>query len=596
MKQKPADQKPISKQANEPAVLTLPKSLTVKQLADAVGITPVEAIKRLMKRGVMAAINQAIDYDAAAAVAAEFGFLPELEQETDTAVSSKEEKITKKELKGQKSRPPVVTILGHVDHGKTSLLDAVRLSNVVENEAGEITQHIGAYQATINDHLITFIDTPGHEAFTAMRARGASITDIAILVVAADDGIMPQTIEAINHIQAAEVPIIVAINKIDKPNADIDRVKQQLTEHNMVIEEWGGDVIAVPVSAKIGEGIQELLENILVVAELAELKANPKVPAQGVVIESKLDSTKGTLATLLIQKGTLSIGSIIVVANVQWGKIKAMFDYKGNRIKTAGPSAPVEIMGLNSVAQAGDHFRVVNDEKKARAIVEEYQADQQTQRVKSHTLDDVSAQIRSGEAKGLNLVIKADVQGSIDPIKHSLEQLENEQVKVSIIHSGSGGITESDIMLAVASGAVIVGFNVRPDARIMRIAESEGVEIRTYDIIYKLIEDVEKTLTGMLEPTYADVIDGHAEVRAMFKVRSGKIAGCYIIDGKASRSSLARVLRHEEVLHESKLSSLKHFKDDVSELAAGNECGIGVEGFSDFEIGDVIELYHKEKQ
>jgi len=593
---KTAAKKEMPQKTGEPVILTLPKSLTVKYLADLLGISPVEAIKRLMRRGVMAAVNQAIDYETAAAVVAELGHQPEPEPEPETPIVSKESKITKKEAKGQKPRPPVVTILGHVDHGKTSLLDAIRLSNVAAGEAGEITQHIGAYQVTVNDQSITFVDTPGHEAFTAMRARGASITDIAILVIAADDGIMPQTIEAIHHIQAAEVPIIVAINKIDKPNADIERVKQQLTEHNLVIEDWGGDVIAVPISAKIGEGIQELLENILVVAEVAEFKANPKVPASGVVIESKLDSSKGTLATLLIQKGTLNMGNIVVVANARYGKVKAMFDHEGKRIKSAGPSVPVEIMGLGEVAQAGDLFTVVGDERKARAIVDEFKSQQQIQKAKSPTLDDISTQIRSGEAKGLNLIIKVDVQGSIDPIKSSLEQLENEEVKVRVIHAGSAGITESDVMLAIASGAVIIGFNVRPDPRVLRLAETEGVEIRSYEIIYKLIEDIEKTLTGMLEPTYTDVTDGHAEVRDIFKVRAGKIAGCYIIDGKATKTCLAKVLRNDEPIYESQVSSLKHFKNDVSEMVAGNECGIGVEGFSDFVVGDIVELYHKEKQ
>ncbi len=603
MKQQPATNKtaPTPKKANfgsveENRILTLPKSITVKQLANLVGISSIEAIKRLMKRGVMAAVNQTVDYDTAASVATEMGFECKLEQEIGTVFTARDAKVTKKEAKGLKPRPPVVTILGHVDHGKTSLLDAIRLSNIIANEAGDITQHIGAYQVTFNNQIITFVDTPGHEAFTAMRARGASITDIAVLVIAADDGIMPQTVEAINHIKAANVPVIVAINKIDKPEANVERVKQQLAEYDLIIEEWGGNVIAVPVSAKIGQGIQELLENILVVAEVAELKANPRVPAHGVVIESKLDSNKGTLATLLVQKGTLNIGSILVMADSRWGKIKAMFDYDGNRIMSAGPSTPVEVMGLNEVAQAGEHFRVVADERKARSIVEEQKAQQHTQKAKSPTLDDVSSQIRSGEAKGLNLIIKTDVQGSIGPITRSLEQLENEKLKVRVIHSGSGGITESDIMLGVASGAVIIVFNIRPDARITRLAESEGVEIRTYDVIYKLIEDVEKTMKGMLEPTYADVIDGHVEVRALFKVRGGKIAGCYVIDGKAARNCSARVVRNNEIIHESKVSSLKHFKDDVSELAAGNECGIGVEGFSDFAVGDIVELYHREKQ
>ncbi|MFO8009437.1 MAG: translation initiation factor IF-2 [Dehalococcoidia bacterium] len=584
------------KGAEVETVLSLPKSLTVKQLSDLLGISPIESIKRLMRKGVMASINQAIDYDTAADVAREFGYQPALEKEEEAPTATKEAPVSKREAKAQKPRPPVVIILGHVDHGKTSLLDAIRNTNVTAGEVGEITQHIGAYQVTVKDQEITFVDTPGHEAFTSMRARGASITDIAVLVIAADDGIMPQTIEAINHVKAAVVPIIVAINKIDKPNADIDRVKQQLTEHNLIIEEWGGDIIALPISAKTGEGLQELLEHIVLVSEMSELKANPRTVASGVVLESKLDSTRGTLATLLIQKGTLRVSDVIVVASSQWGKVKAMFDHEGKRIESAKPSTPVEIMGLSEVAQAGDHFQVVADERTARARVEEFLDTQRTQRVKSPTLDDVSTQIRSGETRGLNLILKADVQGSIDPIKSSLEQLESEDVKVRIIHSGSGGITESDIMLASASGAVIIGFNLRPDPRVKRLADAEGVEIRHYDIIYKLLEDIERTLNGMLEPTYIDVIDGHAEVRATFKVRTGVIAGCYIIDGKAARNCSARILRNDKVIYESQVSSLKHFKNDVSELAAGNECGIKVDGFSDYQVGDVIELYHREKQ
>lgn len=583
------------KTAEEKRSIVLPKSLTVSHLADLLGISPIETIKRLMRRGVMASVNQAVDYDTASAVAAELGFEPEVEQDDDVQVAV-ETPVTKKEAKALKPRPPVITILGHVDHGKTSLLDAIRHSNVTASEAGEITQHIGAYQVKVNEQQITFIDTPGHEAFTAMRARGARITDIAVLVVAADDGIMPQTIEAIDHIRAAEVPLIVAINKIDKPNADVERVKQQLTEHNLVIEEWGGDVIAIPLSAKTGEGLDDLLEHILIVSEIAELRANPKAPASGVVIESNLNSTRGTLATLLIQRGTLEVGNIVVVAGTHSGKIKAMFDHEGKRVKSAGPSVPVEIMGLGEVAQAGDTFTVAANERKARAIVEEARAQQQILKAKSPTLDDVSAQIRSGESKGINLILKADVQGSIDPIRGSLVKLENEEVKVRVIHSGSGTITESDIMLALASNAVIIGFNTRAEPRVERLAESEGVEIRTYQIIYKLIEDIEKTMTGMLEPVYVDVVDGHAEVRALFKVKGGMIAGSYIIDGKANKTNLARVLRKGEMLHESQVSSLKHFKDDVSEMPAGSECGIGVEGFSHFAEGDIIELYHREKQ
>jgi len=584
-----------SKAAEDNSPIVLPKSLTVKHLADLLDISPIETIKRLMRRGVMASINQAVDYETAAAVVVEMGREPELEQEVETSVA-KDAPVSKKEAKAQKLRPPVVTILGHVDHGKTSLLDAIRHSNVTASEAGEITQHIGAYQVLVGEQEITFIDTPGHEAFTSMRARGARITDIAILVIAADDGIMPQTIEAINHVKAAEVPILVAINKIDKPNADVDRVKQQLTEHNLVIEEWGGDIIAIPLSAKTGEGIQDLLEHILIVAEMAELKANPKLSASGVVIESKLDNTRGTLVTLLVQKGTLNISNVVLAADACWGKVKAMFDYDGKRIKSAGPSMPVEIMGFSEVPQAGDPFTVVANEKKAREIVDDYRAKQQAEKAKAPTLDDVSAQIRSGETKGVNLILKADVQGSIDPIKNSLEQLENDEVKVRVIHDGSGSITESDIMLAVASNSVIIGFNTRAEPRVVRVAETEGVEIRTYQIIYKLIEDIEKTVTGMLEPTYVDVIDGHIEVRATFKVKGGNIAGCYVTDGKVKKNSLARVMRGGELIHEAEVNSLKHFKNDASEMVAGNECGVGVEGFSDFVVGDTIEFYHKEKQ
>lgn len=581
--------------AEDKSAIVLPKSLTVKHLAELLDISPIETIKRLMRRGVMASINQAVDYETAAAIVVEMGREPELEQEVETSVA-KDAPVSKKEAKAQKPRPPVVTILGHVDHGKTSLLDAIRHSNVTASEAGEITQHIGAYQVSVGEQEITFIDTPGHEAFTSMRARGARITDIAILVIAADDGIMPQTIEAINHVKAAEVPILVAINKIDKPNADVDRVKQQLTEHNLVIEEWGGDIIAIPLSAKTGEGIQDLLEHILIVAEMAELKANPKLSASGVVIESKLDNTRGTLVTLLVQKGTLNISNVVLAADACWGKVKAMFDYDGKRIKSAGPSMPVEIMGFSEVPQAGDPFTVVANEKKAREIVDDYRAKQQAEKAKAPTLDDVSAQIRSGETKGVNLILKADVQGSIDPIKNSLEQLENDEVKVRVIHDGSGSITESDIMLAVASNSVIIGFNTRAEPRVVRVAETEGVEIRTYQIIYKLIEDIEKTVTGMLEPTYVDVIDGHTEVRAMFKVKGGNIAGCYVTDGKVKKSSLARVMRGGELIHEAEVNSLKHFKDDASEMVAGNECGVGIEGFSSFVVGDTIEFYHKEKQ
>ncbi|MCL0102597.1 translation initiation factor IF-2 [Dehalococcoidia bacterium] len=577
------------------AEIALPRSLTVKHLADLLGTTPIEVIKRLMRRGVMASINQAVDYDTAAAIASDLGRKPELQPEEKAPVA-KRMPVSSRKAKGQKPRPAVVTILGHVDHGKTSLLDAIRHSKVADGEVGEITQHIGAYQVTVDGQKITFIDTPGHEAFTAMRARGAEVTDIAVLVIAADDGIMPQTREAIDHARSAKVPIIVAINKIDKANADIERVKQQLAEHNLLIEDWGGDVIAIPVSAKTGEGLPDLLEHILILAELAELTANPDTPAGGVVLEAKLDNTRGPLTTLLVQKGTIRIGDTILVASAHWGKIKAMFDHEGKPVKSAGPSVPVEIMGLSKVPFAGDTFTVVANERKARARVEEFQAEQQILTGKSPTLDDISSQIRAGATKGLDLIIKTDVDGSIEPIRRSLERLENEEVAVRIIHAGSGSITESDVMLGVASKAIIIGFNTRPEPRVKQLADSAGVEIRAYQIIYRLIEDIEKTITGMLEPTYIDVLEGHAEVRASFAVKPGKIAGCYVTDGKVSRGSLARVLRSGEAVHESRVSSLKHFKENVPDMSAGSECGIGIEGFSDFTIGDIIEFYRKEKQ
>ncbi|MFA4835602.1 MAG: translation initiation factor IF-2 [Dehalococcoidia bacterium] len=595
-KRKPAPQKPEVE-------VTLPSALTVKQMADLLGITPIEAIKHLMRKGLMASVNHVIAYDDAAAVATDLGRTPVLKQEETKkkeqeapAPPAKQAHVSKKEAKAQKSRPPVVTVLGHVDHGKTSLLDAIRHSNVADKEAGAITQHIGAYQVTVEGHEITFIDTPGHQAFTAMRARGASLTDIAILVVAADDGIMPQTLEAIDHARAANVPIIVAINKTDKPSADPERVKQQLTEQNLLVEEWGGDVIAIPVSAKTRDGITSLLEHIIIVAELAELKANPELSARGAIIEAELDNTKGVLATLLVQNGTLHAGDIVVVENAHWGKVKAMFNDKGERVNEAKPSTPVEIMGLSAVPQAGDSFTVVASEHEARALVEGFQAKQQAHKPKAATLGDISSQIRAGETKSINLIIKADVQGSIEPIRTSLDQLKNDEVHIRIIHSGTGNITESDVMLAVASKAIVVGFNSRPEPRATRFAESEGVEIRNYQIIYKLVEDMEKTITGMLEPTYIDVTEGHAEVRALFKVKTSKIAGCYVTDGKVARSNLARVIRKGQLIHESSISSLKHFKNDVRELPTGSECGIGVEGFTDFAVGDILEFYRKEKQ
>jgi translation initiation factor IF-2 len=485
--------------------------------------------------------------------------------------------------------------MGHVDHGKTKLLDAIRQTNVVDTEAGQITQHIGAYQVEIHGQKITFLDTPGHEAFTAMRARGAQVTDIAILVVAADDGVMPQTLEAINHAKAAGVPIVVAINKIDKPTANPDRVKQQLAENGVIIEEWGGDVIAVPVSAKRGDGIPDLLENLLIVAEILELKADPDRPAIGVVIEARLDSSRGPMATVLVQTGTLEIGGYVVVGDI-WGKVKAMFDDKGKRVKKAGPSTPVGVLGLSSVPQAGDSLTVVSGEKEARAEVQRQQKEKEMSSTsKVPKLSNLFAQIQAGNVKELSIILKTDVQGSIEPIRDSLERLGSGEVKVRIVHSGSGSITENDVLLAIASKGIIIGFNARPEPGAKRLAEQEGVDIRSYQVIYTLVEDVEKALAGMLEPTYVDVVEGHGEVRATFSTRQGKIAGVYVTDGKIGRGASARVLRKGQPVFEGQVSSLKHFKENVREIAAGFECGVGVEGFPEFEVGDIIETYRKEK-
>ncbi len=587
--------KPGRKPVKANTQLVLNSSIVVKDLANLLGISSVELIKRLMRKGVMANINQTVDYDTAASVATDFGYKPVSEHVEQTTYTRKD--LASKEGKAQKPRSSVVTILGHVDHGKTTLLDTIRHSKLTDKEVGEITQYIGAYQVEVHDQKITFIDTPGHEAFTSMRAQGASATDIAVLIISAEDGVMPQTVEAIDHARAAEVPIIAAINKIDKPAADVERAKQQLAEHNLIIEEWGGKVVVVPVSAKTGEGVDNLLDHILIMAEMEELKANPDTGAKGMVLEAKLDNTRGVLATLLVKDGTLKGRDCVVVADTYWGKIRAMFDERGKSVQLAQPSTPVEVMGLSEVPQAGSLFTVVPDKHEARERIEEAQAERQRARKgRAPRLDSVSVQVRKGAAKGLNLIIKSDVQGSIEPVRKSLEQLENEEVKVRIVHAGSGTITESDVMLAIASKAIIIGFNNRTEPRTKRLAESEGIEIRIYQTIYRLIEDIQKTITGMLEPTYVDVTEGHAEVRAIFPAKPGKVAGCYVTDGKATRRSLVRVIRNGQVFHESNVESLKHFKDSVQEMAAGNECGVGVDGFSDLAVGDILEFYRKEKQ
>ncbi len=495
-------------------------------------------------------------------------------------------------------RPPVVTILGHVDHGKTSILDAIREAHVTDSEAGGITQHIGAYQVEVNGQKITFLDTPGHEAFTAMRARGAQVTDIAVLVVAADDGVMPQTIEALNHARAAGVPMIIAVNKIDVEGSDPNRVLQQLTQHDVLVEAFGGDVPAVPLSARTREGLDDLLENIVLVAEIQDLKANPDREARGAVIEAELTANRGPVATLLVQRGTLRTGDVVIAGDAT-GKIRAMFDDHGEAVTQAGPSTPVKVLGMHDVPLAGDVFRVVKDERFARAdVTTRRRAHDAALTKEAHpvNLDTLFGEIHSGTLQDLNIILKTDVQGSIDPIRHSLERLSNDEVRVKIIHSGSGAITESDVMLAVASKGVIIGFNSKPDPGAKRIAEAEKVDIRQYGIIYNLIEDVEKAINGMLEPVYADVVDGHAEVRQVFRVsRRGNIAGCFVTDGALLRNGLVKVMRGGEQIASATCSGLKRFQDDVREVQNNFECGVSLDGFDNFEEGDILEFYHKER-
>jgi translation initiation factor IF-2 len=601
---------PVAEKAGqEPAqaktpVIDLPRSIGLRQLADILHVNSINIIKQLMRNGIMANINQIIDYDTAASIVSSFGFKPHLtplkEQMLATAVeeSKKQKRRYGKEAENLQPRPPVVTVMGHVDHGKTKLLDAIRQTNVVDQEAGGITQHIGAYQATIDGQKITFLDTPGHEAFTAMRAHGANITDVTILVVAADDGVMPQTLEAINHARAAEVPIVVAINKIDKDNANVNLVKQQLSEAGLVIEEWGGNIVCVEISAKEKTGIKELLESLLLVAEMEELRANPNQPAAGVVIEAKKDKTKGPLATILIQTGTLKEGDTVVVGTT-WGRVRAMFNDTGKRIKKADPSTPTEVLGLNIVPEVGDTLTTVVDERHAQALLARKRDEMEkesAQATKTVNLDNLYDQISAGKVKELNVILKTDVQGSIEPIRTSLEQLGTDEVKVRIIHSAAGNVTESDVMLAAASNGLIIGFNVSAGEGTRRLASTSGVDIRYYDIIYSLTDDVAKALKGMLEPTYVEVIDGRAETRAVFPAGKGaKAAGVYVTDGKISRNASVRVRRGKEVLADSTVISLKRFKDDVREVASGYECGVGVKDFNNFQVGDVLEFYRMEK-
>lgn len=571
--------------------VVMEQSISVQELSHQLGKKATEVIMKLMSLGVMATINQEVDVDTATLIAEEFGATIEIKASKEENLLNELEQID--DENDLKLRPAVVTIMGHVDHGKTSLLDKIRKTSITTTEAGGITQQIGAYQVSINGEKITFLDTPGHEAFTAMRARGAQVTDIAILVVAADDGVMPQTIEAIDHAKAAEVPIIVAINKIDKPDANPDIVKQELTQYGLVSEEWGGDTIMVPVSAKQGTGINELLEMILLVAEVAELKANPNRSAKGKVIEAKLDKSRGATATLLVQNGSLHLGDFIIAGTTQ-GKIRAMFDHLGKSIKIAGPSVPVEILGLTDVPESGDEFIVVNNEKLAKQVAEQRQQEKHLKEISrsSVTLEDLFSHIKEGEIKELNIVLKADTQGAIEAMKKSLEALGTEEVRVKIIRTAVGGIRETDVTLAAASNAIIIGFNVRPDTNAKKEADKEGVEIKSYRIIYEAIDDVKAALSGLLSPDIKEIELGSAEIRNVIKVpKVGNIAGCYVIDGKITRQSNIRVLRDGVVVYEGSIAALKRFKDDVKEVATGYECGISLDKFNDFKEGDIFEAY-----
>ena len=604
-----------SRKASTPAppkvrVIELPETLTVRDLARALRMSPIDVIKELMSNGIVASINQVIDYDTAEIVASELGFEtsriqadePETEAEAEkpVAVTMWQRLIESEPAEKLEPRPPVVTVLGHVDHGKTTLLDAIRETNVVEGESGGITQHIGAYQIEKDGRKITFIDTPGHEAFTAMRARGAQVTDLVVLVVAADDGVMPQTREAIDHARAAGVPILVALNKMDRPSARPERVKQQLSDLDLTVEDWGGDVILVPVSAKLKQGIEDLLENILLVTEVANLRSNPDRPAVGTVIEGELDRHRGPLATLLVQAGTLHVGDALVIGTIS-GRIRAMLNDQGEMVKEVLPSMPAVVLGLSDVPEAGEVFEVVESERQAREIAaeraeEERLATAQPARRKALSLDDLFSRFQEGEVTDLNLILKADVQGSLEPIASSVKQLGSDELKPKILHQGIGNVSESDVMLASASDAIILAFRVGADEAARRAASQDGVDIRHYEIIYKLIEDVEMALTGMLEPVFEDVVIGHAEVRAVFPIRHrGKVAGCYVTDGQVTRNAQVRVLRNEEELFDSHLASLKRFQEDVTEVRAGFECGISVAGFDDFEEGDILEFYTRQQ-
>jgi translation initiation factor IF-2 len=581
-----------------PVKVQIPDEITVGELASRMKKTAAEVIKRLMMDGVMASLNDTIDFDTAAIVAEELGC--KVEKEVVVTIEEKLIDNTEDAEENLEPRAPIVVVMGHVDHGKTSLLDRIRSTNVTAGEAGGITQAIGAYQVTVSGNkLVTFLDTPGHEAFTAMRARGAMVTDIAILVVAADDGIMPQTVEAINHAKAADIPIVVAINKMDLPGADPERVKQELTKYDLLAEDWGGETIVCPISAKTGEGIDELLEMVLLTAEMRELKANPNRPAKGAVVEARLDKGRGPVATLLVQNGTLKQGDVII-AGTAVGRVRAMTDYRGKRLKAAGPSVPVEITGMAEVPGAGDDFYAVADERMARMLAEQRKealknaANAPT--AKKVSLDDLFSQIQEGEVKDLNIIVKADVQGSVEAVKQNLEKLSNEEVRVRVIHGGVGAVNESDIMLASTSNAIIVGFNVRPDPSAKAMAERNKVDMRMYRVIYECLEEIEAAMKGMLAPTFKEVELGRVEVRQVYKISNvGIVAGSYVLEGKVTRSAQLRLVRDGIVIHEGEISTLQRFKDSVKEVAAGYECGITLEKFSDIKVGDIFECFQMEE-
>ena len=586
--------------AEEPAggTVMIPPTLTVRELSEMLDYPSVDIIKVLLKNGVFANINQTIDFDTAAVVATDIGFEVEEAPAPETPEADYRKRLREEDTAHLRARPPVVTIMGHVDHGKTSLLDAIRSTNVTAREAGGITQHIGAYQVELDHHKITFLDTPGHQAFTSMRARGAHVTDVAVIVVAADDGVMPQTVEAIDHAKAAGVPIVVAINKIDRPDADQERVKRQLAEQSVLIEEWGGDTICVGVSASTRDGLPDLLEQLLLVAEVAELKANPTRRAEGMVIEGQLEQQRGPVATLLVQTGTLRVGDT-VLAGESYGKIRAMYDDHGDQVRRAEPAMPVKVLGLSSVPLPGDSFAVMADDRLGRITAEERI---QTRRrreagpTKAVSLQDLFGQIQSGEIQELNVLLKADVQGSLEPIRASLEHLGDENLRVKTLRAATGNVTESDVMLALASGGIILAFNTRVEPGARRLADQDGVEIRSYEVIYNVIEDVEKALKGLLAPTYVEVVDGHAVVRQLFKIgRRITVAGCAVTDGKVLRNDSARIMRGNQLLATDKLAALKRFKDDAREVLTGFECGITMEKYMDFREDDTLEFFHQEQ-